>query len=495
MSFFTRRGLMAASVALSASACASVPKPSAPAAWTPDGTELAGRIRRGEMSALEAVEGAIRKAEALQPQLNFVVNSSYDRALDQARRGGQTGPFAGLPFLIKDLNDAKGLPTRYGSRWALGVPPLAEQDAYIDALERAGFIIIGKSATPEHGFLPTTEPLAFGVTRNPWDPSRSAGGSSGGSAVATAAGVIPIGHANDGGGSIRIPASNCGLFGLKPSRGRMVEARPSRRVIDLAVEHCVTRSIRDSAALFAATEDTSASALHKPIGFVDGPARRRLRVGLVMETGVGAQPDAEVRAGIEGVAALLTELGHTVTPTAWPINGPEFADDFLTLWASGAALVIQDVIKVWGSAPDASLLEPFTLQMADIVTKLPAGALDKATARLEADSQAYDRWFDAHDVILSPVLAKPPVPLGYVQGDVAFDELSDRLRGYVGYTPLHNVAGAPAMSVPLHWTEGGLPVGAHFAARAGAERTLFQLAYELEQARPWAHRRPPVGMA
>ncbi len=491
MSAFTRRALLAAASALPAlSARAAAPSASAP--WTPDGTEIAARIRRGETTAAEVVEDAIRKAEALQPKLNFVVNSAYDRALDEARKGGRTGPFAGLPVFIKDLNDARGLPTRYGSRWALGMPPAATQDAYVDAFEKAGFIVIGKSSTPEHGFLPTTEPLGFGPTRNPWNLTRSAGGSSGGSAAATAAGVIPIGHANDGGGSIRIPASCCGLFGLKPSRARMIEARPSRRAIDLAVEHCVTRSVRDSAALFAVTENTAADAPHKPVGLIEGPSKKRLRVGLVFETGTGLEPDAEVRAAIESTAALLRDLGHTVEPTKWPINGPQFAEDFTIVWSSGAAVMVRDVTAAIGRAPDDTVLEPFSLRMAELVAELPKGAAEAAVGRLEAASVDYDRWFESFDVILSPVLAQPPVPLEFTRGDVPFEELQARLAAYVGYTPVHNVAGAPAMSVPLYWTQDGLPVGSHLAGRAGSERMLFELAYELEQARPWAHLRPPV---
>jgi amidase len=485
MNAITRRGLLTASAAVSVTACATVPTAPAPLDWAPDATEIAARIRRGEMTALEAVEAGIARAQALQPKLGFMVNSDFDRAL--AKAGGQSGPFAGVPFLVKDLDDVAGLPTRNGAAYALALPPATETDIYVQRFERAGLVIIGKSSTPEHGFLPTTEPLAFLPTRNPWNLGRSTGGSSGGAAAAVASGVVPMAHASDGGGSIRIPASNCGLFGLKPSRARMVEKDPSRTVTDLGVNHCLSRSVRDSAALFGLTENTAADAPLKPIGFVSGPSSRRLRVGLVMETANGRLPDAQVTAAIESTAALMAELGHPVTPTRWPIDGPRFAQDFLTLWSMGAAELLKEVGGTAG-------LEPFTVEMARALARLPADAQTGVVERLELAARQYAGWFDNFDVILSPVLAHPAVPLGYVRGDVPFEELSERLTDYVGYTPVHNVAGGPAMSVPLYWTADGLPVGSHFAARLGDERTLFELAYELERARPWASRRPPVSI-
>jgi amidase len=489
MSFITRRGLFAASAAVSVTACASTPLPIAPSLstpWTPDATEIATRIRRGEMTALEAVEGAIARAQALQPKLNFIVNSDFDRALDKARAAPH-GPFGGVPTLIKDLNDVPGLPTRNGSAYTLGLPPTQEFDPFVLRFDRAGMVVIGKSSTPEHGFLPTTEPLVFGPTRNPWDPSRSTGGSSGGSAAAVAAGVVPIAHANDGGGSIRIPASNCGLFGLKPSRGRMVANGPDKAVTDLGVEHVVTRSVRDSAAFMSVAEKFGPDVTFPPVGFVQAPSTRRLRVGYVIENAVGRMPDANVVAAVESSATLLRELGHTVAPTKWPIEGERFAQDFRTLWAYGAAELLKAV-------KNPALLEPFTVQMAQSLASMPAEAMNGVVERLTLTARQYDSWFDSFDVILTPVLGHPPVELGYVRGDVAYEEMWERLTDYAGYTPLNNVAGAPAMSVPLHWTPDGLPVGSHFAARAGNERTLFELAYELERARPWAGRRPPVSI-
>jgi amidase len=490
---FSRRGLMAASAAIAAAPSAfAKPKGAAPPPWTPDATEIAGRIRRKEISAAEAVEAAIQRAETLQPKIQAIVDSDFERALDKAKAGQLSGPFAGVPFLVKDLDPYKGVRTRYGTRASVGAKPEKEQTAYIDAFDAAGFVTIGKSATPEYGFLPTTEPMGFLPTRNPWNTNRSSGGSSGGAAAAVASGIVPIAHASDGGGSIRIPSANCGLFGLKPSRGRMIQNRPSSRGIDLSVSHCVSHSVRDSAILFAATERNDAGAPFKPIGVVTAPLKRKLKVGLVMNTGTGLAPDAEVQTAVNNAAKLLKDLGHKVEPTTWPMDGAQFGQDFTALWATGAAELVAGIGKAIGRKPDASVLEPFSLGMAELVGKLPPGALAAALQRLNANIGAYDAWLSKYDVILSPVLGKPPVELGYVAGWVPFEELQARLMAYVGYTPVQNVAGAPAMSVPLHWTADGLPVGVQIAGRAGDEATLLGLAYQLEEAQPWAHLRPPV---
>lgn len=495
MTRITRRALAAApAVLVAGKALAAAPKPSAPASPWPDATEMAARIRKGEMTALEAVEQAVARAEKLQAQLNFIVNSDFDRALAKARAGGITGPFAGVPFLIKDLDDYKGLPTRNGSQSGRYARPATSQPAYIDGFDSAGLITIGKSATPEYGFLPTTEPVSTGLTRNPWDPTRSSGGSSGGSAVAVAAGVVPVAHANDGGGSIRIPASNCGLFGLKPSRGRMIGTSHETRVSDIGVEHVVSRSIRDSAALFAATEDSGKAAQLPPVGLVTGPGKKRLRIGVLLENGMGHSPQPEVAAANASVAKLLVSLGHRVEVTHLPFDGGQFIQDFLLLWANGAMDLADALAKAMGKAPDATVLEPFSLGMVELARKAGPQAFAEALGRLNEDSLAYDTWFPSHqfDVVLSPVLSSPAPKLGEVGPLVDFDTLSARLIEYVGYTPIHNVAGAPAMSVPLSWTDAGLPVGSMFSARRGNERTLFELAYQLEAAQPWAHRIPPI---
>jgi amidase len=497
MNRITRRGLAAAPAALAAAAQAAraAPKPPpAPAASWPDATETAAMIKRGQMSAAEAVQAAIARAETLQPALNFIVNSDFDRALAKAKAGPLAGPFGGVPFLIKDLEDYTGLPTRAGSRSGMLSGRATSQTPYIDAFDRAGLVILGKSATPEFGFLPTTEPLATGATHNPWDLTRSSGGSSGGAAAAVASGVVPVAQASDGGGSIRIPASNCGLFGLKPSRGRMIGTRAETKISDLDVRHVLSRSVRDSAALFALTEDAAPGARYAPVGLVTAPSKRRLRVGLLTENGLGHSPSPEVLAATMSAAKLVASLGHHVEPTHWPDDGAQFIDDFLLLWAAGAGQIAQEITQATGRQPSAELMEPFSLAMIEMLRKTPPDALPAAIQRLEADALAYDTWFPSHqfDVVLSPVLSTPAPKLGEVGPNVPFDILAPRLKEYVGYTPLHNIAGAASMSVPLAWTEAGLPVGTMFSARAGQERMLFELAYELEAAQPWAQRVPPT---
>ena len=495
MNAYTRRGLLAASAAVATAAQAPIALAKAAATSVtpqPDATTLADRIRRKEISPLEAVTDAIGRAEAAQPKLNFMVTSLFDQALVQAKAGNMSGPFAGVPFLIKDLNDYKGAPTRNGSRAFLDAPVAKTSEPLVEAYSRAGLVVIGKSASPEQGYLPTTEPMAFGPTRNPWNLGHSSGGSSGGAAAAVAAGIVPVAHASDGGGSIRIPAANCGLFGLKPSRGRMVGAEKQAHAYDLGVEHVVSRTVRDSAAVFAATEYIGDGAQYRPVGLVSGPSKRRLRIGVLLDTAGGLKPDAEVQAGLDATVKLLTSLGHRVTPTKWPLDGARFTQDFLTLWATDAAKQVQIVTATKGAKAVPDMLEPFTIGLAEMVSKLPASAIGEAIGRLEASVPTYDRWFKSFDLILSPVLAKPAVELGYVAPTLPFAELTARVTHYVGYTPVHNVAGAAAMSVPLHWTTNGIPVGMHFAGRAGDERKLFELAFELEQAQPWAQRKPPV---
>ena len=496
MTQITRRGMMAAAATASLAGCAPtiVAPPSrkrGDALANLDATGVAALVRAGEITALEAVDAAITRIEQLNPSLNFMVATDFDRARERASGGTINGPFAGVPFLVKDLHGVIGLRTRSGSRLTEAAPPATAQSALIDTFGRAGLITLGKSATPEYGFLPTTEPVAFGPTRNPWDPTRSSGGSSGGAAVAVASGAVPVAHASDGGGSIRIPAACCGLFGLKPTRGRN-NPIDARTPVDLSVSHVVSRSVRDSDGLLAVLERTGAGAATPQVGLVGGPSSRRLRIGLVLNGALGLAPDPAVTRAVEATAALLEEMGHTVVPTDWPMNGPDFSRDFGIYWGLLARPLVAGAVQRVGAEGVGQALEPFTLGLAHAVEAMDPAAVSAAVAHMLAIPPVYEAWFADLDLVLSPVLDRPPVELGWAAGTVEFDELSRRLTAYAGYTPLHNVAGAPAISVPLHWTEGGLPVGSQFAARSGDERTLFQLAYELEAARPWAGRFPPI---
>jgi amidase len=491
----SRREMVASAAALSglAAACASTtadtPAPS-DALGDSDATAIAARIRSREITASEALEAAIARAERVNPQLNFIASPMYDAARERAR-APLSGPFAGVPTLIKDLLPVTGWPTKYGSRaFARFVP--TEQSPYADALFASGLVPFGKSTTPEFGLTATTESLLQGATRNPWDVTRSSGGSSGGAAVAVAARVVPIAHASDGGGSIRIPASCNGLFGLKPSRGRTAIAGSPDPGIQISVNGCVSRSVRDSAAWLAATEQAGAGAALPPTGVVSGPSRQRLRIIVDIPNALGNEPDPEVRAAVESAAALCRSLGHEVREQRATFNGRQFSEDFILIWANGSLEVVE---LVRGMAPAGTpleaLLEPLTLELAAHARAQGPVAVEAAVTRLRQVEVQYAAMFGTADVYLTPVLAKPPIALGQIDGSkgmAVFATLSD----YVGYTPLQNVAGAPAMSVPLAWSAGGLPIGIHFSALAGQERRLLELAYELEQARPWASRRPAV---
>ncbi|MBL8545730.1 MAG: amidase [Hyphomonadaceae bacterium] len=455
-----------------------------------DATGVAAAIRGGEITAAEALEAAIARSERVNGDLNFIASPLYE--FGRARAGETlSGPFAGVPTLIKDLMPMTGQPTKYGSR-AFANNIAQEQPPYMDALLAAGLAPFGKSTTPEFGLTATTETLLSGATKNPWDVSRSSGGSSGGAAVAVAARVVPVAHASDGGGSIRIPASCNGLFGLKPSRGRSVPGGRPDNGIDISVNGCVSRSVRDTAAWLAATEQTGATPTFPPVGVVSAPNTQRLRVALDIPNALGNQPDPEVRAAVEAAAELCRSLGHTVTEAKPTIDGPQFSADFILLWAFGAAEVVQLVQSQAGAdAPLDQLLEPLTIELARHANQQGLPALQAAIGRLRAVEAAYAAFFETTDVYLTPVLAKPPVPLGTIDGAkgmAVFNTLND----YVGYTPLQNVAGAPAMSVPLGSSAAGLPIGIHFSAAKGQEKRLLELAYELEQAQPWANRKPGV---
>ncbi len=494
MSFaLSRRALMANAAALSAltAGCGTTTANTETndALGASDGVGVAAKIRSGEISAAEAMEAAIARAERVNGELNFIVTPLYEAGRARARQS-LSGPFAGVPTLIKDLLDWNGHPTKYGSR-AFANNVAARQTAYMDAILAGGFAPFGKSTTPEFGFTATTEPMLHAPTRNPWNPAHSSGGSSGGAAVAVAARVIPVAHASDGGGSIRIPASCNGLVGLKPSRGRNVGvSRPAG--VDISVNGCVSLSVRDTAAWQAMTENISAGRTFEPIGLVTGPSTRRLRIKLDINNALGRAPDPDVAAVMAQTAELCRRLGHTVTEARSPIDGAQFSADFILLWAEGAAEVVNLVRQQAGAnAPLDQLLEPLTLELAAHFESQGPAAFAPALQRLRAVEAQYASMFADADLYLTPVLAKAPVPLGTInpeRGMATFATLSD----YVGYTPLQNVAGTPAISLPMGWSGSGLPIGVQFCAAAGQERTLLELAYELEQAQPWAQRRPGV---
>ena len=456
-----------------------------------DATAQADLVRKGEVTAGELVEAAISRIERLNPTINALVTPSFDQARDIAKNGATKGPFQGVPYMIKDLVDQDGVRTTKGSK--LFESYVAKRNsADTQAQLNLGLISLGKSNTPEFGLLATTEALALGPCRNPWNTEHSSGGSSGGAAAAVASGMIPMANASDGGGSIRIPASSCGLFGLKTSRGRTpVDPRPGSAA-DIGVIHVVSRSVRDSAIALHGTQLEGPGLPHIPM--MTGQQGKKLKIALSTVSFNGTQPQPDVQASIEATARLCEELGHHVEEARLEIDGEEFIDAFLTVWAHGAKGITMLATKLAGGKhpKETGLLEPWTMGLADWFDARPADQVEKAVAvfeRTTAQSKAFREQFD---VALTPVLTSPAVKIGEQAPTVAFDTLYERTLKYVGYTPLANATGEPAMSVPLGWSKDGLPIGSQFHAGIGQEELLLDLAFQLEEAAPWANKWPTM---
>ncbi|MCC5885533.1 MAG: amidase [Gammaproteobacteria bacterium] len=488
----SRRALLIRAMALAAASALPWARPLAamPAA-SPfarlDATGQAALLRRGEVSALELVDAAIARIESLDGAINAVTTRLFERAREQAQRPLPDGPFRGVPYLIKDLNDLEGTRNSMGSR-IFADQISAASEPYVTRTLDTGVVVVGKSNTPEFGLLGTTESLKLGVCRNPWNPDHTPGGSSGGAAAAVAAGLVPFAHATDGGGSIRIPAACCNLFGLKPSRGRLGPREVD--AIDLSVQHCVSHSVRDSARLFAATEYRGANARLPPVGHVTGPSERRLRIAFDTSNLFGDAPHPEVEIALQQAAKTVADLGHQVEEARPNIDGAAFVHHFITIWAS-FPLEPLAAAEAAGLDPE-SVLEPWTLDLAAEFARRGPEAVAAAEENFAAMNRVLAAFFERYDVLMTPVLKAPPVRIGEQAPTMDYDELYSRVTDWVSYTPLHNAAGTPAMSVPLGMSCDGLPIGVQFAAAVGAERTLFELAYQLEAAAPWARRQPPI---
>ena len=458
-----------------------------------DATAQAELVRTGQVTPIELVDAAIKRIEALNPKLNAFVTTCFDRAREQAKGKLPDGPFRGVPYAIKDLSNLEGTRCTMGSR--LFEHNISKgNDGIVESALEAGLVPLGKTNTPEFGLLATTESLLLGPAHNPWNLAHSTGGSSGGAAAAVASGMLPFAQASDGGGSIRNPASCCGVFGLKPSRGRMYETRQGPPG-DIAVNFAVSRTVRDSARLFAASEHTGPYASLLPVGEVLSPSPRRLKIAFTTSSAMGDRPHPDVEAATEKTAKLCEDLGHTIIPADHPVDADEFLDNFLTLWAAGPSQ-LESYAWIIGlrqfrlvSADD--VLEPWTTGLADWLRKKDDGAVARAVQYCRQVTMDYAAFFEKYDVQLIPVLKDPPIKLGEQGPDVPFDTLLERVVAYSSFTPPYNAAGAPAMSVPLFTSSDGLPIGSQFGARVGDERTLFELAYELEQAQPWENRWPP----
>ncbi|MBR1216445.1 amidase [Bradyrhizobium sp. U87765 SZCCT0131] len=463
-----------------------------------DGLGLAELVRKGDVSATELLDEAIARTERVDPQINAVVVRHDDYARRQIEAGLPQGPFTGVPFLLKDLELLAGTRTTFGAR--LLKDNVADHDGtFATRCLAAGVTIFGKTATPEFGLMPTTETALFGATRNPWNLDHSSGGSSGGAAAAVAARILPVAHASDGGGSIRIPASACGVFGLKPTRAR-TPLGPDRGEGwgGFSCNHVVSISVRDSAAMLDALHGPEPSSPYtapppeRP--YLDEIARPpgRLRIAFSATSPAGDALDPEVTAAVREVAALLESLGHHVEERGpkLPVNP---AEALQTIVGANTALTVRLAEQRLGRAVTDREFERLTL--ASAANAGHASAVDYVAAQQAAFqiSRALATFFEGCDVFLTPTLGTPPLRIGVLDTMAAdLSGISPALRGYMPSTAMFNMSGQPAMSVPLAWSASGLPLGMMFAGRFGDEATLFRLAAQLEQARPWKDRRPPV---
>lgn len=444
-----------------------------------DAVALAQLVRGMQVSPDELAAAATARARLVNPELQAVACETPPR-----HSTDPNAEFFGVPTFIKDNTDVAGLPTTHGSE-AFTARPAKKDGAYTTQLLSTGMTLMGKTRMPEFGFNATTEYMTEKPVRNPWHTEYSVGASSGGSAALVAAGVVPIAHANDGGGSIRIPAACAGLVGLKPSRGRHRDGEQAGHLpINMISEGVLTRSVRDTAAYLAACENHWRNPKLAPIGQVSGPAQRTLRVGVLFDSVTGESVDDATRAAVEDTAALLEAAGHVVEPISLPVTA-QFADDFVQYWALLADLAVGTGRLILDRSFDAAKADGLSLGLRAHhrrnLHRTPGALL-----RLRGIADQYARMFARHEVVLSPVLSHTTPRIGYLAPTVDFPELIDRLRRYVAYTPLNNIAGTPAISLPLHRSPDGLPVGVQLSGAYGDERTLLELAFLLEAERPFA---------
>jgi amidase len=470
-----------------------------------DATAQADLIRTGALQPLDLVDAAIARIERLNPRLNAVITPLFDKARAAARSTQlPDGPFRGVPTLLKDLGaHSAGDPFHAGMRLLRTRRWVASDESYLVAkLRAAGFIVLGKTNTPELGLLPTTEPEAYGATRNPWEPEHSPGGSSGGAAAAVAAGLVPAAHATDGGGSIRIPASHCGLVGLKPSRGRIsLGPDVGERWGGCAVENAVTRSVRDAAAILDVLagampgDPYTAPPSTRPFAAEVGAPVGKLRIGLLTRAPGGMPVHPDCVAAAEGTGRLLATLGHHVEP-AHPaaLEDPEVMQAFATIVGCSLARALDGWAERTAQAVGPTDVEPGTWAINELARHIPAREYLHAVERAQAQTRQIVQWWSAgFDLLLTPTAAEPPPPLGSF-APTADNPLAGVLRAapFTTFTGPFNITGQPAISLPLHWSAQGLPIGTQLVAAYGREDLLIRVAAQLEAAQPWAARRPAI---
>jgi amidase len=486
-----------------------------------DALGLAALVRNREVSAEELLEEAIARTERLNPALNAVITPMYDLAREASRGGPGSGSFAGVPLLLKDLlHSYRGVPLTSGSAVLRNFAPEYDSEV-VERLKRAGFVVFGKTNVPEFGLVAATEPEAFGPSRNPWDTERTPGGSSGGSAAAVASGMTPIASATDGGGSIRIPAAWCGLFGLKPTRGRVPTGPLFGEIWDGAVvHHVLTRSVRDSAAALDALAGPATgdpyviAAPERPyLEEVSSPPPP-LRIAFSTRSPLDAEVDPHCRSAVEETVLLLEDLGHGVEEAEPQIDGRQVAHAYLTLYFGHVAADLRELCGTMGRAAVTKGTEPATQVLGLIGESISAAEFVEVKRSWNIFSRAMGAFHQKYDLFITPATASLPPTVGSlaqtrlqraglkivnrtragraVRATGLVERLAMENLGPVSFSQLPNLTGQPAMSVPLHWTAEGLPCGVQFIAPTAGEAILFRIAAQLEEARPWVQRRPPV---
>jgi amidase len=463
--------------------------------------EQAALVKSGAVSATELTEAAITEIERLNPALNAVSIPLFDYARKQVKELNGNEPYAGVPFLLKDMiAEAAGTEITEGSKFLKG--NISAHDSELVArYRRAGLIFVGKTNTPEYASKPTTEPLMYGATKNPWNHDLSPGGSSGGSGAAVAAGMVSAGHANDGGGSIRIPAAWNGLVGLKPTRGRNpLGPDYGDLAAGLVAEHVVTRTVADNAALLDISHGPQTGDPYllpsPPRSFLEETQREpgRLRIAFSDAPITPTEVHPDCRAGVREIASLCEDLGHIVEEAKPEINAPHFNEFFTTIWLAMVAWAIRDWARRTGRTPREEDFEPHTWRMFQLDAKRRPSDLLLAIQDMHQFGRAVGPFFDQYDVWITPTSTQPPQALGYFNSDPEFPRrATERMENVPRFTAIANVTGQPAISLPLCWNDAGLPIGIQVVGRYADESTLFRLAAQLESAKSWSGRWPKDG--
>lgn len=461
--------------------------------------ELTRMVREGELSASELVEASLERIAALDPELGAFTSVDAERARAAAAEigAGDGRPFAGVPIAIKELAPLAGLPMTGSSELFGDFVP--DYDSFaVRRIKEAGFVVVGKTNSPEFGILPVTEPRRFGPTRNPWDRSRTPGGSSGGAAASVAAGMVPVAHGSDGGGSIRIPSACCGLVGLKPARGR-ISRGPEQGDDFLVVDGALCRTAADSAAMldllagYEPGDSTWAPAPAEPFSALASRSPGKLRVAVTSEPPIEAQPDPLSLRAVDDAAELLASLGHEVEEVDAPWRGTDLLATFTAVFGTHISLAVLHGSMVSGNEPSEELMEPLSWMIYKGVSERSALDYLAAKVQLQAVSRSIVGLWSACDVMLTPALGQRPVRIGEIDS-CSHEPWEDfrRSGAFTPFTALFNVTGQPAINVPLFEGDDGLPLGVQLVGPPAGEGLLLALAAQLEDARPWAERRPPL---